>query len=416
LVEWRRQLAEAAAAGRAGAAEQVALQAVALSLDRSRYGLQAQVYGQYVRKMACLVDQLKAITALDQGRASELTQAQKNQQQAELALATTQDFLKSTETRLRRLVGDPLPPPAALAAVLARLPELAALQKDLIEAQDVAQASAQALAARRLAEAVAAGQKPQLSYLGSVNGRAGNGRQADWIGGVQLSIPLFNAQDEPQRAAALKRAAAADAQRDETLEAKTWRLQEVHDAAGNALDRARRITELLRASQQLRSATLLQWQQLGRRSLFDVMSAEADYYALRVAHVNALYDAQQAVALMGSMGARRADYAALMSDTRLTIYTVLTGAKEALGDPLAELDAGAPPSDLDIDWVCFTDDPDLRSSVWQIRWLDEPLPPERLSRRPKMLPHEYLPDAHMVSLRRQHRALSVACRRAPTSA
>jgi hypothetical protein len=81
-----------------------------------------------------------------------------------------------------------------------------------------------------------------------------------------------------------------------------------------------------------------------------------------------------------------------MSDTRLTIYTVLTGAKEALGDPLAELDAGAPPSDLDIDWVCFSDDPDLRSSVWQIRPLDEPLPPERLSRRPKMLPHEYLPD------------------------
>lgn len=139
---------------------------------------------------------MKAITALDQGRASELTQAQKNQQQAELALATTQDFLKSTETRLRRLVGDPLPPPAALAAVLARLPELAALQKDLIEAQDVAQASAQALAARRLAEAVAAGQKPQLSYLGSVNGRAGNRPQADWIGGVQLSIPLFNAQDD----------------------------------------------------------------------------------------------------------------------------------------------------------------------------------------------------------------------------
>lgn len=62
----------------------------------------------------------------------------------------------------------------------------------------------------------------------------------------------------------------------------------MHDAAGNALGhRARRITELLRASQQLRSATLLQWQQLGRRSLFDVMSAEADYYALRVAHVTA---------------------------------------------------------------------------------------------------------------------------------
>ena len=96
--------------------------------------------------------------------------------------------------------------------------------------------------------------------------------------------------------------AAADAQRDETLEAKTWRLQEVHDAAGNALDRARRITELLRASQQLRSATLLQWQQLGRRSLFDVMAAEAEHYNLRIAEVNARHDGQQMNALLLSLG------------------------------------------------------------------------------------------------------------------
>ncbi|WP_374659973.1 DUF268 domain-containing protein [Inhella sp.] len=82
-----------------------------------------------------------------------------------------------------------------------------------------------------------------------------------------------------------------------------------------------------------------------------------------------------------------------MIPTQLTIYTVLTGSKEPLGSPLAELDPTAPPSDLDIRWVCFTDDPDLRSEVWQMRLLDEPLPPERLSRRPKMLPHEYLPDA-----------------------
>lgn len=302
LVEWRRQLAESAAAGRSSAAEQVALQTVALSLDRSRYSLQAQVYGQYVRKMACLVEQLQSITQFDQGRASELVQARKSQQQAELALASTQDFLKNAETRLRRLVGEPLPPVGALAAVMVRLPDLAQLQKDLVDAPDIAQASSQALAARRLADAVAAGQKPQVEYLGAVNGRGGNGRSADWIAGVQVSIPIFNATHEPQRAAALKRAAAADAQRDESLEAKSWRLNELHDAASNALDRARRITELLQSSQQLRAATLLQWQQLGRRSLFDVMGAEADYYSLRVAHVNAIYDAQQAVALMGSMG------------------------------------------------------------------------------------------------------------------
>ncbi len=78
--------------------------------------------------------------------------------------------------------------------------------------------------------------------------------------------------------------------------------------------------------------------------------------------------------------------------TRLVIYTVLTGAKEALGDPLSELDADAPASDLDIDWVCFTDNPSLSSPRWQMRLLQEPLPPERSSRRPKCLPHEYLGD------------------------
>lgn len=302
LIEWRRQLVEVAAAGRASAAEQIALQTVALSLDRSRYTLQAQVYGQYVRKMACLVEQLQTITQFDQGRASELVQAKKSQQQAELALATTREFVKSVETRLRRLVGEPLPAPGSLSAVLARVPELGQLQKELLLAPDVSQANAQALASSRLAESVAAGQKPRLSYIGSANARAGNGRYGDWVAGVQLSIPLLRAGDEPQLAAARRRAEAANLQRDETLEAKSWRLQEVHEAAGDSLDRARRITELLRASQQLRSATLLQWQQLGRRSLFDVMNAEADYYALRIAHVNALYDAQQAVALMGSMG------------------------------------------------------------------------------------------------------------------
>lgn len=302
LIEWRRQLVEVAAAGRASAAEQIALQTVALSLDRSRYTLQAQVYGQYVRKMACLVEQLQTITQFDQGRASELVQAKKSQQQAELALATTREFVKSVETRLRRLVGEPLPAPGSLSAVLARVPELGQLQKELLLAPDVSQANAQALASSRLAESVAAGQKPRLSYIGSANARAGNGRYGDWVAGVQLSIPLLRAGDEPQLAAARRRAEAANLQRDETLEAKSWRLQEVHEAAGDSLDRARRITELLRSSQQLRSATLLQWQQLGRRSLFDVMNAEADYYALRIAHVNALYDAQQAVALMGSMG------------------------------------------------------------------------------------------------------------------
>lgn len=77
---------------------------------------------------------------------------------------------------------------------------------------------------------------------------------------------------------------------------------------------------------------------------------------------------------------------------KLAIYTVLVGDKEPLGNPLVDLPAGAS-SDLEIDYICFTDDRTLTSPVWQFRYFDKALlPPEKLSRRPKCLPHEYLPD------------------------
>ena len=59
---------------------------------------------------------------------------------------------------------------------------------------------------------------------------------------------------------------------------------------------------MVRNSDRVRGFTLQQWQQLGRRSLFDVMSAESEHYNLRVAYVNALHDGQQASALLRSLG------------------------------------------------------------------------------------------------------------------
>jgi len=83
---------------------------------------------------------------------------------------------------------------------------------------------------------------------------------------------------------------------------RNFQLQELHLNAGAALERARRIVEILRASERLRSATMVQWQQMGRRSLFDVMGAESDYYSLRVAHISALSEVQQGVLNMWSLG------------------------------------------------------------------------------------------------------------------
>ena len=119
---------------------------------------------------------------------------------------------------------------------------------------------------------------------------------------MSVTIPLFQPGSESTLLAAHRRAQAALVYRDDTIEAKRYRLLEMHDAAESALDRARRVVEILRNSDRVRASTLQQWQYLGRRSLFDVMGAEGDYYSNRVAHVNALFDAQQVVALMWSMG------------------------------------------------------------------------------------------------------------------
>ncbi|PIM51322.1 hypothetical protein CS062_20500 [Roseateles chitinivorans] len=302
LTEWKSQLLEAARFGQSSAEEQVALQTVSLALDRGRYQLQAQVYSQYVRKMACLVEALDIITKADRGRASELVQAQKSLQQADLSYEQTTSALRQTEVRLKRFVGDELPRGAAMSAVLARLPDLNEMLADVMVSPDVAAASAQAQAQRSYAESVRAGQQPSVSLLVSGNTTVGQARQTDWIGGVTVNIPIVQPGADSALTSARRRAQAASLQRDETIEAKRYRVQEMYEAASSSLDRSRRLVDILRNSERVRGFTLQQWQQLGKRSLFDVMAAEGDYYSMRVAHVNALYDAQQVVAIIWSQG------------------------------------------------------------------------------------------------------------------
>lgn len=82
---------------------------------------------------------------------------------------------------------------------------------------------------------------------------------------------------------------------------------------------------------------------------------------------------------------------------KLAIYTVLIGTKEELNNPLHYLGTAAN-SDLELDFICFTDNPNLTSPIWNIRLIKStPIPPEKLSRQPKALPHRLLPD-HEFSL------------------
>jgi adhesin transport system outer membrane protein len=311
LIDWRAQLAEAARQGLLSAQEQLALNTVSLALERSRYRQHVLIYGQYVGKMACLVQALEAIVASDRGRASELVQARKSLQQAELSQAQAQSQVRQVEVRLRRLVGEGLSSAQGLSTVLLQVPAITELAADIHQSADLQVLKAQADAADKFAQSVEASAKPQVTWVlgGNTNTGLGSGsagltgqRTSGVSIGVNVSIPLLNPAQIPATEAARKRARAALMQRDEAVESRMARLNEIHEQTVSSFDRARRVGSVLKDSEQLRNSTVQQWQLLGRRSLFDVMATEGEHYSLRVQHANALHDGQQANALLLSLG------------------------------------------------------------------------------------------------------------------
>lgn len=312
LLNWREQLAETARLGVLSAREQLAMTTVLLALERSRHRQHAVIYGQYIRKMGCLVEALETIARADRGRASELVQARKNLQQAELLQASAQSQARQVDLRLRRLVGDGLPGVEGLSTVLLGVEPLSTLVAEVERSTEIAQISAQAAAARAYANAVGAGGRPQVSWAFTGGGSASagssgtNGQRNQASGsfslGLAVTVPLYSPAHAPASGAAQRRAEAALLQRDEALQARRWRVAELHEQTLASFDRARRVGSVLRDSEQVRNFTLQQWQQLGRRSLFDVMGAEAEHYNLRISYVNALHDGQQLNANLLSLG------------------------------------------------------------------------------------------------------------------
>lgn len=66
------------------------------------------------------------------------------------------------------------------------------------------------------------------------------------------------------------------------------------------------------------------------------------------------------------------------------VYTVITGDYDDLRPPKVKTEGW--------DYICFTDNPELKSDDWQIKVIREDLDPKLLSRKIKILSHIYLPE------------------------
>lgn len=304
LASWRQQLSKAARAGFFQAQEQVVLEVVSTALERNRYRMQGQVFQQHVRKMACLVSMLEEIVAEDRGRASELNQARKSLSQAELSRDAALALSRQLEARLTRYVGEDAAAGDGIAGALAQVLDAGEVLRKLDQGYDFQALRAQVQASEHMAAVTAASQDPQLNWIVSSAGTwRGDDKSASMQAGVSLNYNLFDGgASHSASLAAARRAEAARFQYEEFTNLRVSRVGELHEAASSAFDRARRLVDVLRQSDKVRQATLQQWSQLGRRSLFDVMSTEGDHFNLRVAYVNALYDGYLANSQMRSLG------------------------------------------------------------------------------------------------------------------
>ena len=74
-----------------------------------------------------------------------------------------------------------------------------------------------------------------------------------------------------------------------------------------------------------------------------------------------------------------------MNDKRICIYSAVFGGYEYISNPV--------PID-GVDYIMFTDNPDIKSSVWDIRYTERPvnIPPVIFYKQFKCLPHKYLDE------------------------
>jgi adhesin transport system outer membrane protein len=301
---WRKELLRAENLGLQQAGESVVSEVVSATLDRNRYQMQAQVYQQYVRKMQCLLEALEVIVAADKGRASEMVQARKTLAQAELSRDIAAAAGRQVDHKLRKLLGDSALPSAKFTTALAATPDLGEVRRRLDQSADLQQVQAQIQASESYARSVDSGRLPQVGLsAGSSMSHVSKVSTRSWQALVSVSYTLFDGGlVKAASDSAWTRAQASRQQYEELVNSRMERVNALHDSSTTAFKHAKRYAEILRDSEQVRAYTFLQWSQLGRRSLFDLMSAESEHFSLRVSYVNALFDGYQANAQLRSLG------------------------------------------------------------------------------------------------------------------
>jgi len=255
---------------------------------------------RYLDRIGQLSRMITELIREDRGRTGELTQVQSRLLQASAARSAIESRLRETEIALSRLLGDnaqakslidAASTPTVMNAVLsppALEPLLAAVDRHPVIRQLVAETEAQA----QLAKALGSARFPQVSLVaGRTPINPGVTTQFLDFAGLTMSVPLYRGGgDVAAERSARERELAVRERRDQTERDLIARIRTSHQNTTSQLARADEYAQLLQISDRVRQDFYEQWSQLGRRSLFELLSAEIEHHSLRLAWINSVHD------------------------------------------------------------------------------------------------------------------------------
>ncbi len=251
----------------------------------------------YVKRMSQLVQMLDEIVKIDPGRLSELTQAKSRLLQAQTSQEMVAAQARTQEIAVQKLVGaEPTPMPAGTHWQF-MLDGVDSSVAAVAQNPAIAQADAEAAAAKLSAQSVHADSLPKLNWVINKNTAPDVfGNRQPWSTMLQLSWTPF--QGGSQRAAeraALSRASSSLDKRDQLALDSEFKVRDAYHDALAMSTRAKLYEQQSTESDLIRKQFFEQWYHLNRRTLLDVLSAESDFYNNQVSATATQFDAYQAV-------------------------------------------------------------------------------------------------------------------------
>jgi outer membrane protein, adhesin transport system len=284
------------------AREGTTFETVQAYMQLQKYQRMIRIYEHHIVELQDLVGKLSEIVAVFAGRASELTQARTRLGQAKDALNTLRARQREAQLSLLRQVG----PMATGVEPLDRLPQFPADAVDAVMAQArehhpaMASARAEAQSALALAEEAKAARDPQVELqLAKQSGKDTLGRSYPVQLYVSAKWAAFQGFGDKAAEQALRERASAAQERMGQLQIELdFNVQSAWAEFQAQSTRLTELRELVKGTDQVRQDYHVQWRDLGKRSLLDVLTAENEHLNTMLSLASSEVDQSLALARM----------------------------------------------------------------------------------------------------------------------